>query len=88
MNKGTAVVSLVEEHGLSGAILLGDDVTDIDSFRSATRLSNGNSFASISVAVGGSDCPEELVREADLTLPGVSAVEDFLDWLVEQTGLS
>ena len=85
LNKGTAVISLVREYGLSGAILLGDDVTDIDSFQAASRLADGASFASISAAVVGSDCPEELVREADYTLPTVSAVEDFLDWMVDQT---
>ena len=85
LTKGDSVASLVKEYGLSGAILIGDDVTDIDSFRAANRLSGQQGFKSISIAVVGPDSPEELERLADFTVAGVSEVEDFLDWLVEQT---
>ena len=88
VTKGTAIVSLVEEYGLSGAILIGDDVTDIDSFRSAAYLSNRKDFAGISIAVIGSDSPVELEREADFILSRVSEVEYFLNWLVRTDELN
>ena len=87
VTKGTAVVSLVEEYGLSSAILIGDDVTDIDSFRSAAYLPNRKDFASISIAVVGSDSPEELEQGADFILSKVSEVEYFLKWLAAHTSL-
>ena len=86
LNKGTAVSSLVKEYGLSGAILIGDDITDIDSFRGARYVSSQEGFASISIAVLGPDSPPELEREADYTLSSVPEVVGFLTWLVKHTG--
>ena len=85
LNKGTAVASLVIESGLSTVLLLGDDVTDIDAFRAARRLSDGGGVSSASIAVLGEETPPDLLEEADFTLPGVAEVEEFLRWLVEQT---
>ncbi len=82
--KGTALTSLVAEYGLSGAIVMGDDVTDLDAFRAASSLSRQKDLASLSIAVVGIDSPPELEQEADLTLSSVSEVEGFLSWLVDQ----
>lgn len=85
LNKGTAVSALVNQFGLSGALLLGDDVTDLDAFRSARHLSSGEALSSASIAVLGPGAPKELEEEVDFTLSGVSEVEKFLKWLVERT---
>ena len=85
LNKGTAVMSLVNDFSLSGAILMGDDTTDVDSFRSARELPARQSFSNIAIAVVGPDSPPELEKDADFTLSSVSEVENFLAWLVEQT---
>ena len=85
MTKGTAVASLAAEYDLAGVIVIGDDVTDIDAFRSASCLSERKGFWSVSVAVVGPDSPLGLEGEADYTLSSVSQVEEFLTWLVEQT---
>ena len=82
--KGTALTSLVTEYGLSGAIVMGDDVTDIDAFKAASSLSRQKGLASLAIAVVGTDSPPGLEQEADLTLSSVSEVEVFLSWLVEQ----
>ena len=37
-DKGSALRSVVERHGLRGLLVLGDDVTDVDMFRAATEL--------------------------------------------------
>ena len=86
LTKGTAVTSLVKENSLSGVILMGDDVTDIDAFRAANRLSRSHGLSSISIAVLGPDSPRGLAEEADFSLSSVGEVEGFLKWLVEQTG--
>ena len=81
VNKGTAVRTTVEEFRLQGAILLGDDLTDVDAFRAGRRLHEERGFVSINVAVAGEETPEEVRQEADYTLPGVAAAEEFLLWL-------
>ena len=81
VHKGTVVRSLAEEFRLQGAIILGDDLTDVDGFRAARRLQEESGFANISIAVVSEETPEELTREAGYTLPGVAAVEEFLLWL-------
>ena len=85
LDKGTAAVSLVKEHRLSGAILIGDDVTDIDLFQAGNRLSGLGGFTSLCIAVVGEGSPSELEEEADFTLESVGEVEDFLTWMVRQT---
>ena len=87
LTKGSAVVSLVKEYRLCGAILIGDDVTDLDSFRAARQLSSQGGFASISIAVIGPESPPELKGEAEFTLPSVAEVERFLVWLAEKMDL-
>ena len=85
LTKGSAVVSLVRDSGLSAAILIGDDVTDIDSFQAVRRLSDQRGFRAISIAVIGPESPAKLEDEAEFTLSNVSEVEGFLLCLRQQT---
>ncbi|MCE2462898.1 MAG: trehalose-phosphatase [Dehalococcoidia bacterium] len=82
-----ADVSLVKEFPLFGAILIGDDVTELDSFRAAGKLSSEGGFAFKSIAVVSADSPPELKSEAELTLLSVAEVERFLVWLADKTDL-
>ena len=86
LNKGTAVVSLVKKYGLAGAVLMGDDVTDIDAFRAAEELVTVGGFSKLGIAVVGSGSPQELVALADYTLDSVAEAEDFLTWLAQRVG--
>ncbi|MCH8940681.1 MAG: trehalose-phosphatase [Chloroflexi bacterium] len=81
IDKGTAVQSVVREKQLRGAIVLGDDTTDVDAFRAARRLQEGGDFTGVSIAVVGDETPSVVVNEATYTLPGTVAVEGFLVWL-------
>jgi trehalose 6-phosphate phosphatase len=81
IDKGTSVQSIVREKQLRGAIVLGDDTTDIDAFRAARRLQEGGDFTGVSIAVVGNETPVVVVNEATYTLPGTVAVEGFLVWL-------
>jgi trehalose 6-phosphate phosphatase len=85
VNKGTVVRSIAREHGLWGAVVIGDDTTDVDAFRAARDLSTESDFTSVNVAVVGDETPDALLRETTHTLAGVSEVEAFLTWLTEQT---
>jgi trehalose 6-phosphate phosphatase len=81
INKGTAILDLIKGYNLQGGIYLGDDLTDVDAFRAIRNTSGAPNFHGFAIAIVGSEMPEELVREADFTLNGVSDVERFLKWL-------
>ncbi len=82
-NKGTALQRVVREDGLRSALALGDDRTDLDAFRAVRTLRRDAGFRGLTVAVQGPGAPEELLSEADYTLPDTHAVERLLGWLVE-----
>ena len=83
VDKGTAISDLVREYCLGGAIVLGDDRTDVDGFRAVGRLAEEGDFLGVSVAVVGGETPEEVEREAVYRLQGVKEVEEFLGKLSE-----
>jgi trehalose 6-phosphate phosphatase len=62
-DKGTAVKRLLEEAGVRRALYAGDDTTDLDAFRGLDGLE-----LAVRVAIRSPEGPEELAREADLTL--------------------
>jgi len=82
VSKGTAVVSLIEERSLRGAIYLGDDLTDVDVFVSFHR--EGLPFKGLAVGIVGEETAPQVVREADCTLNGVTDVERFLRQIVAE----
>ncbi|MBI2906989.1 MAG: trehalose-phosphatase [Chloroflexi bacterium] len=83
LNKGFAVEWLMREHGLSGAIYVGDDLTDVDAFGALHALSRG-AFRGLALAVASGESPLPLLENADYVLEGVSEVERFLEWLAEK----
>lgn len=85
-SKGTAVQTMIQERGLRGAIVMGDDITDLDSFRAARRMEERGGFTNISVAVLSDGTPEEVTREAAYHMDGVPAAERFLEWLSKELG--
>ena len=80
VTKGTAVVSLIHEYALKGAIYLGDDTTDVDVFHAFNRP--GLPFKGLGIGVTGGEHVSRLAEEADFTLNGVTDVERFLKQVV------
>lgn len=78
-SKGTAVQKLARDRGLSGAIYMGDDVTDMDAFQALSSLRRAGSCDSLLVAVSSPEVPADLLQEADYQLEGVDAVVSFLE---------
>ena len=83
MDKGTATLDLIEEYNLQGGVYLGDDITDIDAFRTIHAAGHGLDFQGFAIGIIGREMPERLADEAGLTLKGVADVERFLKWLSE-----
>ncbi len=62
-HKGTAVRALVEKHGLRGALVAGDDTTDLDSFAAVEGLE-----PAVRVAVASAESPSALLDAADVVV--------------------
>ena len=81
VNKGTALDRLAREYELTGAIVLGDDVTDCDAFDALHGLMREWDLKGAAVAVVDEETPEALLRRADYRLSGPGEVEEFLRWM-------
>lgn len=69
-DKGTAARAIVERFGLRGALVMGDDVTDIDMFDAVAGLRAAGTLRAAIIGVGGPDheVPPELAASADVVL--------------------
>ena len=85
LNKGTALAHLSRRHGLAAALVMGDDVTDLDAFRASRALEEAGEMRGLRVAVVDGESPPEVAAAADYTLSGVPQVERVLSWLEERT---
>ena len=83
-DKGTAFARVVQAHGLRSALVLGDDMTDLDAFRELARLRTRGPLVGLSIAVLGAEPNQEAVAAADYRLSDPSAVEQLLQWLAAQ----
>ncbi|MBV9174912.1 MAG: trehalose-phosphatase [Chloroflexi bacterium] len=80
VNKGTAVASLTHEHGLRGAVYIGDDITDTHAFRALKGLSG----PTLSIGVVTDETSASVRDLADARLPDVNAVADLLCGVLER----
>ena len=81
IDKGTALLDLIQEYNLQGGVYMGDDLTDIDAFRAIRAACCSSDFHGFAIGVTSQEMPEKLAEEADFTLNGVDDVERFLKWL-------
>ena len=81
VNKGTAVARLAREFELTGAIAVGDDVTDCDAFDALHGLIREDSLKGAAIAVVDEETPESVLRKADYRLSGLREMEQFLRWM-------
>lgn len=82
INKGVAVRSLVEEHGLRGACFFGDDRTDADAFVALREMRAASTCATLAIGVLGADTPLIVRETADVLVDGVAGVEHMLGQMV------
>jgi trehalose 6-phosphate phosphatase len=83
VNKGAAVLDLVNTYRLRGAIYLGDDLTDVDAFIALRQHRQNQLFNGLNIGVIAEETLPQITREADFTLNGVAEVERFLTWLLQ-----
>jgi trehalose 6-phosphate phosphatase len=82
-DKGTAARELVDRFDLRGALVMGDDVTDLDMFTAIAELRDDGRVRAAIVAVGGPDheVPPEVTAAADVVLATPADAAELLDRL-------
>ena len=78
IDKGTAVADLLAEHGLRGAIFLGDDLTDIDAFAALAAARAAGTAETLAIAVLGPETLPVVRAAVDATVPGVAGTAALL----------
>jgi trehalose 6-phosphate phosphatase len=82
-DKGTAFRALVDEFKLTGAVFLGDDVTDAAALQAAGDLRAAGNVYAVGLGVRhDDDTPQMILDHSDVLADGVADVSAFLDWLV------
>jgi trehalose 6-phosphate phosphatase len=73
-DKGAAVRAIVERFDLNGAVVLGDDVTDLDMFAAVADLRSSGRLRGAIIAVGGDEreVPAAVAAAADVVLASPS----------------
>jgi trehalose 6-phosphate phosphatase len=83
-DKGAAIASFLRDADVDVALYVGDDVTDLDAFRSLAELvEDGVLSSAIRVGVASDEGPAEIVREADVVVDGTEGVRELLELLVD-----
>jgi trehalose 6-phosphate phosphatase len=82
-DKGVAIASFLRDADVDAALYVGDDVTDLDAFRSLCELvQEGGLSRAVRVGVSSDEGPEEITREADIVVDGTHGVRELLELLV------
>jgi trehalose 6-phosphate phosphatase len=77
--KGTTTDPRLAVSGLSTAMYVGDDRTDLDAFRQLrSMVASGSLSSALCVAVASEEAPAELVEQADLVVDGPNEVRGLL----------
>jgi trehalose 6-phosphate phosphatase len=80
-DKGMALLKLMEERLVAGAVFVGDDVADAAAFREIARRRETTGAPGLSIAVIDTETPAVVRDSADLAIHGVGDVELFLEML-------
>lgn len=71
VSKGTALVELIRQHDLQAVVFAGDDVTDVDGFRSLAEMRQQGKHT-LSVGVVTVDSHPDVAIYADVIVPSVA----------------
>jgi trehalose 6-phosphate phosphatase len=85
-DKGAATRAIVERFNLRGAVVMGDDITDLDMFAAVEEARAAGRLRGAIIGVGGVDAevPTEVVAAADAVLDDPEAAARFLITLAEE----
>lgn len=84
VSKGTAMDQLVQMYSLKGAVFFGDDVTDVDGFRSLHVLRDDGQVSALAVAVLSPDVHPDVVAESDYSVDSVASTVELFQRIAEK----
>ena len=84
-DKGAATEAIIARFGLRGAVVMGDDVTDLDMFAAVAERRSAGRLRGVIIGVGGGDgeTPASVAEAADVVLRDPAEAAVFLAGLVE-----
>jgi trehalose 6-phosphate phosphatase len=82
IDKGSALLQMIERHHLGGIIYIGDDANDVAAFRVVSVLRREGKLRGLIIGVESLGMPDELRAESDLIVEGIAGVETLLAWLL------
>jgi trehalose 6-phosphate phosphatase len=86
VNKGTAVLDLIEDRELKGIIFVGDDVTDVDAFKEIRKATTYGLVNGLGIAVNSPEVRPIVLEEADAFVEGVPGAVALLSALADHFG--
>src|SRR5215203_5346257 len=88
VNKGSAIRELALDLGLRGIVFFGDDVTDVDAFRTLRELREAGEAATLRVGVLGPETSPTVLAAIDMSVDGVPACAATLIALAARLALA
>lgn len=84
-DKGAATRTIIERFELRGAVVMGDDLTDLDMFAAVAEARAAGRLRAAIVGVGGADAdvPPDVAAAADVVVAGVEEAAGLLAGLAE-----
>jgi trehalose 6-phosphate phosphatase len=83
IDKGAGIKSFLEGTDIDVALYAGDDITDLDAFRTLEQLVEARELThAIRVGVRSDDGPEAITGQADVVVEGIDGVKELLAALV------
>ncbi len=84
IDKGAGIAQLLRDEALDVALYVGDDVTDLDAFRTLRQMvSEGQLQQAVLVGVSSEEGPAEITEQADMVVPGTEGVRELLTILID-----
>jgi trehalose 6-phosphate phosphatase len=82
IDKGAGIASFLRDTDVRTALYAGDDVTDLDAFRTLAELvDEGRLSYAVRVGISSDEGPEEITREADVVVEGTDGMRKLLELL-------
>jgi len=81
LDKGRSLERLVQAHNLEAVVYIGNDMGDLEAFKTVQQMRSSGRCYGVGVAVLNDWTPTQAEERADVMVQGTAGVEELLDWL-------